>query len=102
MPPKLKVKSFLDYLDKSNVISAGVGFTTGLAINDFFTKVIDELVINQVKHQVGGGVDGLKIELGGGAKIQYGAMLLSGVKLALVLIVSYIILRMADRFLGLS
>ena len=101
MAPRLKVKSFLDYVNKTNVVSAGVGFTTGLAVNDLFTKVIDELVVNQVKRH-GKGMDTLKVDMGMGVSVQYGPMLMSAIKLVLVLLVSYAILRVADTIFGMG
>ena len=98
----IKYKGFMDYLDKSNVISSGVGFAVGLAVNNFFNSLINTFVIQVIEQSGGRELEELTLTIGGSTKIRYGGVLMSAISLGLVLFASYIIIKSSNRFLGWS
>ena len=95
----VKYRSFWDFMDKTNVISAGVAFATGLAINKLFTTFVDAFVIDTIKQTIGNGVEELEVKIND-VKINYGGSLLSLINLVMILIVSYFVIITSNKFLG--
>ena len=95
----VKYKSFGDFVDKTNVISAGVAFATGLAINKCITVIVDAFVIDVIKQTSGDGVEKLEFKIND-VKINYGQALMAFINLILILIASYIVIVSSNRFLG--
>ncbi len=95
----VKYKSFGDFMDKTNVISSGVAFATGLAINKCFTVIVDAFVIDVIKQTTGNGVEELEFKINE-VKINYGGALMSLINLLMILLTSYIVIVASNRFLG--
>jgi large-conductance mechanosensitive channel len=95
----VKYKNFRDFMDKTNVISAGVAFATGLAINKCFTVLVDAFVIDVIKQTTGNGVDEPEFKINN-VKINYGLALMSFINLIMIRIASYIVIVASNKFLG--
>jgi large-conductance mechanosensitive channel len=95
----VKYKSFGDYMDKTNVISAGVAFATGLAINKCFTVFVDAFVVDVIKQTTGDGVEKLEIKINN-VTINYGGTLMATINLVMILITSYIVIVASNKFIG--
>lgn len=95
-----KPKTFIQFLDKRNVISNASAFAIGLATSRFFQEFLDSVIVPVINRLTN--MKNLTLQVGESLTIKYGSVLTEFINLVVILYMSYAIMRGANSYLGWS
>ena len=89
--------SFVEFLDRSNIISSAAAFVLGISANNFFTTFTDQTVVNVVNAY--SGLSDTKLRFGK-VEVHYGLIAVQLVNLVAVSLTIFIFVSAANKYLG--
>ena len=89
--------SFVEFLDKSNIISSAAAFVLGISANNFFRTVTDQTVVNAINAY--SGLSDTKLRFGK-VEVHYGLIAIQLVNLVAVSLTIFLFVSAANKYLG--
>lgn len=91
------LRNFVEFLDRSDIISSAAAFVLGISANNFFRTVTDETVVNAVNTY--SGLSETKLRFGR-LEVHYGMIVAQLINLLAVAVAVYLFILAAKVYLG--
>lgn len=89
--------SFVEFLDRSNIISSAAAFVLGISANNFFITFTDQTVVNAINAY--SGLSDTKLRFGK-VEVHYGLIAVQLVNLVAVSLTIFLFVSAANKYLG--
>jgi len=89
--------SFVEFLDRSNIISSAAAFVLGISANNFFITLTDQTVVKTINAY--SGLSDTKLRFGK-VEVHYGLITIQLLQLVAVSLTIFLFVSAANQYLG--